>query len=431
MIRQFQSAREALESGIAKNSIRVFAGNIVGATAGLAVSITFAKHLGPAEFGLLSSCLFLMNLLIQISDAGLEKTTVRYSVGGHLGLDLDEVFRSLLILRAGLGALIAGIVYIFRTHIAVDILQKPDLAEYISLIAIGIFFGSVNQMFLAKLQALASFTKYCFLRAGVNVFKVTLLLGLLTAYVLTVWNAVMITILAIIIGTAFAVALLWKVIREKKKVRSSTLLKLLPYSKWVTVMQWSSILVINLPVLILTRYCEATEVGYYSAAAAICMGISFVSEAIGIVLFPRYSMFSEANRVVTENRIITRWLLVLCIPGFFLILFARPITVLVYGISFRDASPIFSLLVFGSLVDLAFKSYTIAMLRANEIYLSAIVGLSRLFVLLLVSWFLIDNRGSLGVAAGVVFSGICGAVLSVLFVNKSLAVEVGKENKRL
>lgn len=416
----FGSLLKVLGSGLGKTSSVVLTGSLVSAACGFIVNIVFAKQLGAANFGLLSATLVFMNICIQISDFGTGKSIVRLSSGNHdLGISKREVYSTSLLFRLAASVFIAALVYLFADSVGAGLLKNAEFVPYIRLACIGILIGGIGQTFLSILQEQEMFAYYSADKILTAVLKIVLVACVAAFFGLTIANAIWVTVIAVAAGAVFAYMImpagnfLWSA------VSTGSFAKLFSYTRWVAIVQISSILTMNLPIIILSRYSVPDQVGLYSAALNIALGFGLVAESLTIVLLPRYSKEGSLSEITQLNRKVTRVLAVFTVPAAAIILNADSIMRILYGEDYSQAGTILQVAILAALINLSFISYSTLLYRIKRTYFMSVDAVLRLLMTIALGIVLVDMYDALGIAIAVLLTRTAAALYTVLIIRYS------------
>ncbi|OGP16668.1 MAG: hypothetical protein A2V21_305130 [Deltaproteobacteria bacterium GWC2_55_46] len=420
----FGSLSKVLSSRTGKTSIMVLTGSLVSALCGFIVNIAFAKQLGPANFGLLSATLVFMNICIQITDFGTGKSIVRLSSGNHdLGISKKEVYSTSLLFRLAASVAIALIVYLSADSVGTGLLKNPELAPYIRIACAGILIGGIGQTFLSILQEQEMFASYSADKVLTAVLKIVLVASIAWFFGLTVIYALWITVASIAAGAIFAYIImpggnfLWSA------VSTGAFTKIFSYTRWVAIVQVSSILTMNLPILILSRYSVPDQVGLYSAALNIALGFGLVAESLAVVLLPRYSKESSLSELRLLNKKVTRLLAIFAVPAAAIILNADAIMGILYGGDYSKAGVILQVAVLAALINLSFISYSTLLYRVKRAYYVSIDAVLRLLMTIALGVVLVDMYDALGIAVAVLITRAAAAIYTFFVIRYSFRNE--------
>lgn len=139
-----------------------FSVRIVAAFAGFIVSYFIAKKLGIEDSGYYFLAFSVVTLLAAISKVGLDNTVLRF-IGANQGEVEDSIVSSLIkksmLLSLSCSAIIGCFLFFFSDYIAINIFNKPQLAEVLQFMApaiIAIAFSSLIAMMLQGMRRILS-----------------------------------------------------------------------------------------------------------------------------------------------------------------------------------------------------------------------------------------------------------------------------------
>ena len=165
----------------------VIAGNGVAMIAGMAFTVVLSRHLGPADFGVLSVAMAVMAVAAGVSTLGLQTALVRFVA--PLRNDHAEAARFIQGFTLALVLVLAGIVAIggllLAGPLAGAILGDPSLAWIIRFSFFGAFGVALTVYVSATLQAHQAFMKLAAFTIALSASRILVVFMLLSMGVLT------------------------------------------------------------------------------------------------------------------------------------------------------------------------------------------------------------------------------------------------------
>ena len=401
-----------------KNTIIVFAGSLISAVLAFCGNTIAARVLGPTEYGILSSVIVFMLMFIQLSDFGTGKTVVRMASSvEETGIERKTIYSFALMFRGIFSFFLALVVIIFSNILNKYYFGNIDVS-YIKLLAIGILFGGLGQTLVSMIQEMEQYRRLSVNKALVAATKLILIVSVYFCNAFSVRNIILITILSSIVGVYHA----FRIISERITLRISLtdISKIVSYLKWVTLVQITSIFMMNAPAMILTKYSIPSEVGYYYAAANISFAFSMISESIFIVLLPKISKEADPKKILITCEAITKKMSIFIPISVVIILVSNFLIVTLYGKSYISSGVVLKILVFAALIDLITVAYLAALYRVQKIYYATADSLIRLVLYFSFGILLVGHLGAAGVAYAALINSLFSGFFRYFYVRKNL-----------
>ncbi|MEM4698668.1 MAG: oligosaccharide flippase family protein, partial [Acidilobaceae archaeon] len=144
-----------------KGTVLLSAGSIISLVIAAAGSIIIARLLGPENYGLIGISMILPNLMLALTDLGINTALTRYS--SIRDSSMKTIVVSGLTLKIILSLLSALIVYITAPYVA-KALGRPYIEPYIKLLSIftlaSLLYGALNSILIGYgLYALSSISQ--------------------------------------------------------------------------------------------------------------------------------------------------------------------------------------------------------------------------------------------------------------------------------
>ncbi|MEM2629090.1 MAG: oligosaccharide flippase family protein, partial [Acidilobaceae archaeon] len=144
-----------------KGTVLLSAGSIISLVIAAAGSIIIARLLGPENYGLIGMSMILPNLMLALTDLGINTALTRYS--SIRDSSMKTIVVSGLTLKIILSLLSALIVYITAPYVA-KALGRPYIEPYIKLLSIftlaSLLYGALNSILIGYgLYALSSISQ--------------------------------------------------------------------------------------------------------------------------------------------------------------------------------------------------------------------------------------------------------------------------------
>ncbi|MEW6698732.1 MAG: oligosaccharide flippase family protein, partial [Bacillota bacterium] len=328
------------KSKIAKDSAIVLTGNFLGASIGFIATILITKTLGPAQFGLFSVALAVMDIASQFSDFGIGTGLVRFTC---LYLNKDNQKANLMLkVSLKLKLIIATLVFLIgfftSESLAVHVFGKPELIFPLKLAFIGAFGASLVGYISATLQARQSFTKFTFVNLINPIGKFALIGLLFLTYKLNLLSALTTVIILPFIAFLIGSLIIPKDFLRAKGDENEAFHELFHFSKWILVSTFCVMIFQRLDVLMLTYFKTAEVVGYYSAAYTFAFVFPLITGTITTILLPKVSEISENGHLREYTKKSLKFTTPIIFPLIFLLFISRPVILFIYGYEYLPSA---------------------------------------------------------------------------------------------
>ncbi len=327
---------------------------VVGAGAGIALTVVIARTLDAAEAGYFFLALSLVTLLVPVTTLGLPTALLRF-VGAAAGAnDWGRILSvTALAWRWGLSAGLSGValLWLAAPMLATAVYDKPALAPVLSAIALSCLFLALGLLCSRQLQAVGETAKSIFvLSIGVPLIVALLVLLLPVTQASTVASLhVGAALLTLLIGVA------WWYRRlpagNRSDFKATTLWN---SSAPLWVVQMMAVLSQSAGLVIGGIWLDAAEIAMLAVAQRTAGLVSFVLIALNLVVAPRIASLFEQNKLDRLRRLSRRavaGMLLLSTPIVLsLLTFGREILSM-FGPGFSAAVPILAILTLAQFVN--------------------------------------------------------------------------------
>lgn len=246
----------------------------------LIVQILLARILGPEAFGILAILLVVTNIADSIAQSGLGLALIQRKNAD------DKAYTTAFWLSLAIAVVLYAIVFLTAPALAA-FYHMNELASYLRIIAIVVFFNSMNSIQRSYLQRAFDFQQlFC-----VNMFAVFAsgIIGVASAYFgFGIWALVAQTLSqSVLTCVAMVVAVPWKPTAHFSMDEARELFE---YGWKICITGVLGVLNTGVSELIIGKACSASDLGYYSNGRKYPIAaIGVMTHAISNVLFPALS----------------------------------------------------------------------------------------------------------------------------------------------
>lgn len=337
--------KNLIKSSTAKDTFVMFAGNLGSAFWGFLFTMIVARSLSVSDFGVFSATLNLMIIITSLADLGISSGAVNFVSSYFAKKQNDKVnqyIKASFVVRFSTAIILSLVVFIFSKTISVNLLATNDsmMAVWAGILPIFLF---PDMLFPFILQAQKKFLQSTIYD---NAFYVSRLIFATTYYFiggLTINKAFLafgagflinVILTLFYIGTKFINA----------KTTKKEYFDLIKFSGWIGINRIISSVSGKLDVQMLAALSGAMITGLYSIPSRLSSFIIVLSGSYSSVLATRLASF---NNHYEEKKYIIKSTLAL-IPIILLIIiwviFAKPFILLLFGIKYVNAIPVFQAL---------------------------------------------------------------------------------------
>ncbi|MCC2643466.1 MAG: hypothetical protein K0S45_3879 [Nitrospira sp.] len=393
----------------------VFAGKMMGACLGFAMSLIVARWMGPEEFGLFSLFIVILILGNDVLGDGLNPGVVRY-YSMHNRTDppkASEVLTNALALRLLLGIPVVLLGLTVGAQIAERVFHSQTYVWPVVLGLLGSFGAALWSFSLSVWQAREEFATYGMMVTLVNLLRVlSLPVLVLTGYV-TLELVMGLHVLAFYLC---ALSGLWVLRRHLADAPVNMVLmrELFRFSKWPAMASICFLLQVNLGVPVLNYFIDSRQAGLYGAGSSLLMGVDFLTISLLTTLLPKVSQLAgldQCRSYVQRSFPLYVVIAATLLPLFF---FARPIVLGLFGQAYEGTIPVFQILFLGTLGTLMTHPLYLVLYTMNRPQLYTLSGIVALAGWVLAGFWLIPEYGAVGAAWTALFARLIQAGMIVV-----------------
>lgn len=297
-IRQILNRNDAL----LQHGIIMLAASLAGSLLNYAYQLLMGRMLGPEQYGIfgaLISLTYIFTVPVQTIRVSTMRSVSKLQAAGRadgMGFFIRHMAKRVL-----LGSLLGTLAIVAASGLIADFLRIPSVVPVIVL-GIVFFFRLLGPVFDGSLQGLQRFVRLGAVQ--VTNFGSKLVTGLaLVAIGYGVGGALAGLVLGTILGILLGVYFLRDVLRQRPSV-SRKMPRSSSYSAYTFLAFLFIALLYNIDVILVKRFFDPAQAGYYVAAATLAKGIFFGSVAIGGVMFPKVSAWHENGNGRATGRLL-------------------------------------------------------------------------------------------------------------------------------
>jgi O-antigen/teichoic acid export membrane protein len=394
-------------------------GSGINAFLGFVFTIVVARSISPADFGLFSVVVNLITVLVVIADVGFSSAVLKFlpqAIRDHQKEDLPKIIKVSFLFTLLVCGLLALLLFVSSSFLAHNIFFKMELSLPLAIASISLIGFALSYLFIAVLQGQQKFLFGVIAESSVLAVKVLATLALVLLGKLELNSLILIFSLTSFVG--FMIGLFLTKLDFLKAKTDWRLVKVLfGFGIWVALARMINCLSARVDTLMLVRFVETSQVGFYAAAQRMTFIFPVLISGITVVLSPKFASLNSKTEVKAFIQKSILLISTLIIPILVLFFVAPWLTVWVYGEVYRPAASIFRWLLLSSSL---FVATTVPMIIIiyyfGQSKFFTLISAFQLALIFLANLVLIPKMGVIGPAISLAFSYGMIFLISSLFV---------------
>jgi len=384
--------------------------------------VIFARLLGPSEYGVLTLAFIFIPFAVTVAKLGIASSFERYIPQYEKRGELNDFFRKNYLLTLASSGFFLILILLFSKQISELLYTSNQYKSIIVLCAFTILpyvlYENLISSFIGlrtfKMSSLVTFSQFLIF----SVIGVVLVIIYPKAESTVLANLASFILIAFIFGFIFLKYVINSDSQRLKIKEDHFYKKIFKYSSWFIVTPLIFSLCSYTDRLLLSRFIGLRDVGVYSVAMNFT-GFLFMFGVIGArVLLPTLSKIWEDNqkdKAIFILNFTTKFnALILLGVSVFLVLFKKPIILLLYGIEYIDGISVIGILSIFWIFNVIFwtiKGYGELIEKTYFPFIASTVGLP---ISVILNYLLIPRYNMIGaaVASTVTF----GIILIIMFI---------------
>ncbi len=342
---------------VAKGGFIIFIGIILSSIAFLFYRILAARYLGPADYGMLTLGIIILNITSLLGLAGIHQSIGKFINHYLAKKQYDKVKGTLIssfIITISLSVLVLLILYYSSNFIAESIFNMPGLSTIIAIFSIGVPFSVLTQLlkhyfFAFKKPEYAIVSESIFEKA-LNLIFLIVLISISASLFTISWMYIVTLIISFIVAALLLRSKIKSILRKALKT-TLNFKQLLSFSSplvlvgiFGTALAWTDTIIIGI-------FKSGADVGIYNAAYMVASAIMIFWFSFGDIFYPIISELyaKKAKESIRKNfEIVSRWIFIIAFPVFLIVLiYSSMIISLLFGQSYQKAASPLSMLIVG------------------------------------------------------------------------------------
>lgn len=400
---------------------------------GVIVSIILARLLGAEDLGVYQLSISILTTFTVIGKLGLDNALLKFISFHHYNMDWDKIRglrRNSFLITLVTSSIIVLVLIIMSDFIAIKIFHEPQLSLALKIISIAVFPLVSIHLHSEMLKGIGKIKTGMFMQSAfITIVNLAIIPFL---YFWTELNlSTLLASYSVSIILVFVVSLvLWNKscpIIYKQSDPNFSLKELLDASIPLMWVSSFNLILSYMDIYMIGVFLSSEAVGLYSIASKIVLMSSMILVAFNGVLSPKFSILSSNGEREKLEFLVQCSTLVLTVISLFiyivLVIFNKPILGL-FGSEFIKSSGIFVVLATGQFFVLATGPVGSLLMMSGHaefhkrnIIISAVTNL-------IFNLFLIPIMGAMGAAIATVISIVIKNILAVVYVKKTLNINV-------
>ena len=394
----------------------------INAFLGFIFTIVVARSVSPADFGLFSVVLNLIAILLVFCDLGLSSSILRFlpqAIREAKKEKSQKIIKISFLATFLISVILALLLLLFSSPLSEIVFTKKELILPLMAASAALIGLPLSYLFVSILQGQQKFLFGVITESSLSVVKV-----LATIILLLMGKLTLISVLLILSLTSFTGLILGFLFIRPGFLSAKTDLALLKtmfgFGIWVALARITNSLASKIDTLMLIRYVEVAQVGFYAAAQRMTFIFPIMVSGVTVVLSPKLASFkaiSEAKSFALKSTLLVS---LLFFPIIILFIISPWITVWIYGQVYEPSVRIFRWLLLSSSFFVATTVPMIVILYyLGKSRFFAVISLLQVILILLGNLILIPRLGVIGPAISLALAYLIVFILSLAFVLKN------------
>jgi len=322
-----------------KDTSIVFIGTLVNIIAGGLFFILAPRILGPGDYGLFSTIVATGLMAAAVANFGIDAGIFRFV---RKDSDQTDAIFSLALKSYIISGILVGVFGVLLSSILANYLGHPEITQLLRIAFASTIFILLTNFFVAALQSKREFLKASIVNISSNVARLGILV--ISTFFLSIGLYFLTTLFFLITLTSVVTGKMYLSFKMVKTDRD-LVKNYFQYNSWIA----SALIISAIPFdnYFLLKLAGPAAAGLYAAPFKILTFSYQFGGNFTRVLASRFTSFDTSEKAIlyAKKAAIIPLLLSLCLV--LLILFSNPLTLLLFGEKFKEASQILQVLSIG------------------------------------------------------------------------------------
>ncbi len=407
--------KSLLFSQTSKDTAVSLIGSGIVAGAGVIFTILLARSLEPERFGVYSSLTAILGIISVFADLGIGSSLVYFlpKLPNQRQVLVATSFWVQVIVAFAFTLLVSMLAFFNKTVVPGSI---P-----IHLILTGALIGIyiVNQYAISLLKAEKRFFEASLVQAIDSIGKISLIFMFIIHHQLTIGMALFFNSISAIISTIYA---LHSELGHLPLIFPKLYLKkIFKFAKWIGLSRAFGVVVSRVDIILLNLMHSSFSAGIFSASSRVSLVFALIVSALGSVVAPRFSSFTKRSQTIAYLKKLFFLTSGISLLMLLFAVFAKPIILLIFGLKYLDAIPVFIAL------TIALIPFLFSIITSNPIIYTynqpdyfAKITIVQVVILLILDILLIPSLGAMAPAISIGVSNVVVLILGAIRLKKLL-----------
>lgn len=417
--------RQALGSSLFREVGMTYSGQVVGSGLGFVVQLLLQKHLGPADYGVLSIAVSVGVFAGVLTDVGISHAMIRF--GSKWLADAPGTPKAMarcaaaLRMRLRLALVVSVIGYVSSGWILSTFYPHTEgLGTPLRLVFVTLFAHTLFGYWMFFIQTFQKFGLRSLVTVGGSILRLSAYCVLAAAG--RVSAAAVIVLDASVNFVTFLVAMQFSprgILHPPREELATAYREIVPYLRFTGVLIVADTIFNELDVLMLGMLSTEATTGLYRAAWTYAMVLSFLSMSVSNVLFPKITSFSDIQAMkafVRKALKMTSLLALATLPALPVVSWWVPW----YEPQYSGAVSIFYIMYVGTAFDLVIGplGFTLYSLNRPDVLVNIAIG--KVVLHAAANWILIPMYGAHGAAWASIVTRVLGGLVAVAIMLRTI-----------
>lgn len=347
-----KKSRKTTVQGLFKGGSIIFLGLIIELFVSFVAKILMARVLGQVEYGIATLGITILTFSSAILLLGLNNGVGRYLPRFDEASRRKGVIQSALRVSLPLSALVALVLWVFAGPIATTLLRTPEAIDVIRIAAIGLPFAVMLKLSIGVVQGMEQSLPKVVIRNLFQPITRFLLIGaalLLSLGSLGVMWAYTLTFALSGIAGMYYIFTRTPILEKIQGRRMHR--ELVLFSAPLMLMTSMMMILSNLDIFFLSFFQSAGDIGVYNVVYPLAELLTMTLSGFSFIFMPMFSRLESGGEFSDMERlyqVVTKWILLLTIPGLLLLGIFPEISIgVTFGWEYTDGSLALSILAVG------------------------------------------------------------------------------------
>lgn len=409
------------ESKFVKDVSLVFIANLTSNGINFFSFLLIAKILSNDDFGRLAVIMAIINGISDLSNLGMNATTIRYTAifkakneTDNVNILLSTVFTNIF----SIGALIIVVFFLLSNYITEIFFKDTDYSLYLILSSFGILIALLYSFFSAVFQGLQQFKSYLYFTITLSVVKIILIFYIYFIHAFSLLNVFLIVAFTPVFSLLVSKFMLrgYKIspfLYKRSMVKST-----FGFSKWIFLWSICVLLQTRVSTYLLASLTTMTEVSFYDMSKKLSNVIMFGLSSYSSVLNTRLASITDKSELLNKVRK-TKYVIILISGLLVLSVFIFPLLLkLVFGAKYDGAIYPLGIILAGLIFYVwtyPYNSGLYSLGKSKVFFYQAAIGM---VTEALLAYLLIPQYGAVGAAISFVIAYMIMMILSIIYFKK-------------